>query len=80
MDVEVDVNMILQKDMLAESPLQQETVYQVFCYAEDDWKIQAGNLLIAAVDKCLQVDQHTFGTPCISMHQYVRVGCSDVEL
>ena len=41
MDVEVEVNMILQKDMLAESPLQQKTVYQVFCYAEDDWKIQA---------------------------------------
>ena len=41
MDVEVEVNMILQKDMLAESPLRQKTVYQVFCYAEDDWKIQA---------------------------------------
>lgn len=39
--VEVEVNKILQKDMLAEAPLEQETFYQLFCYAEDDWKIQA---------------------------------------
>ena len=39
--VEVEVNKILQKDMLAEAPLEQKTFYQLFCYAEDDWKIQA---------------------------------------
>lgn len=27
--------------MLAEAPLEQKTFYQLFCYAEDDWKIQA---------------------------------------
>lgn len=47
--VEVEVNKILQKDMLAEAPLEQETFYQLFCYAEDDWKIQALRALRPAV-------------------------------
>ncbi|CAK8993859.1 unnamed protein product [Durusdinium trenchii] len=40
-DVDVEVNRILQKDMAGDAPLELQTTYQVFCYAEDDWKIQA---------------------------------------
>ncbi|CAE7498925.1 unnamed protein product [Symbiodinium natans] len=43
-DVDVEITRILRKDLTAGSPLLPETMYQVFCFAEDDWKIQADSV------------------------------------
>ncbi|CAJ1402439.1 unnamed protein product [Effrenium voratum] len=40
-DVDVEINRIVYRDMSASSSLLGETPYQIFCFAEDDWKIQA---------------------------------------
>ncbi|CAE7924644.1 unnamed protein product [Symbiodinium necroappetens] len=43
-DVEVEITRILRKDMTAGSLLLPQTTYQIFCFAEDDWKAQADSV------------------------------------
>ncbi|CAE8720003.1 unnamed protein product [Polarella glacialis] len=40
-DVKIEVNRILQKDEAGSAPLEHETGYNIFCFAEDDWLIEA---------------------------------------
>ena len=42
--------------MAGDAPLELQTTYQVFCYAEDDWKIQA-----APCNTWCLVSMNTFG-------------------
>jgi len=42
-DVDIEVNAIWEKDTTGSTALQHEEDYQVFCFAEDDWKLQADN-------------------------------------
>ena len=40
-DYDIAVNRILQKDRGASDPLVHQTGYRLYCYAEDDWRIEA---------------------------------------
>ena len=40
-DYDIEVNRIIQKDTLSSTALFHENRYKIFCFAEDDWKIQA---------------------------------------
>ena len=40
-DVKISVNRIWEKDRSGAAALTHETAYHIFCFAEDDWKIEA---------------------------------------
>jgi hypothetical protein len=40
-DHQIEVNRIVESDTVGSSPLYHETPYKIFCFAEDDWKIEA---------------------------------------
>ncbi|CAE8610726.1 unnamed protein product [Polarella glacialis] len=48
-DVDIEVNRIFQKDLAGSVALSHEYGYNVFCFAEDDWKLQADNALAHSV-------------------------------
>merc|ERR1719506_1288660 len=40
-DVDIEVNRIWEKDMVGSAALAHQTPYHIFCFAEDDWRIEA---------------------------------------
>eukprot|EP00931_Biecheleriopsis_adriatica_P071269 TRINITY_DN4511_c0_g1_i3.p1 TRINITY_DN4511_c0_g1~~TRINITY_DN4511_c0_g1_i3.p1 ORF type:complete len:2354 (-),score=405.61 TRINITY_DN4511_c0_g1_i3:1928-8902(-) len=49
-DVKIEVNRILQKDEVGSTALQHETGYSIFCFAEDDWQLEADAASVRSVN------------------------------
>eukprot|EP00928_Gymnodinium_smaydae_P040215 TRINITY_DN27306_c0_g6_i1.p1 TRINITY_DN27306_c0_g6~~TRINITY_DN27306_c0_g6_i1.p1 ORF type:complete len:5181 (-),score=906.80 TRINITY_DN27306_c0_g6_i1:179-15013(-) len=49
-DYSLEVNRLLSKSETAVSPLQAKTQYKIYCFAEDDWQIEADNAPVHAPD------------------------------
>jgi Zn finger protein HypA/HybF involved in hydrogenase expression len=48
-DVEIEVNMIAKKDGSGTAPLEHEDSYNIFCFAEDDWKLEADGAATSSI-------------------------------